>query len=111
MKAKKLVFGGGLAIAISLIPQSPHQAAIADSPPVCANDPYGIDGQLSSEDLNALAHLAFPQVVQDMRGRFKSPLCFTPFADYYLIEGTGSFVEIFYSGVEATGYELWEVQP
>jgi hypothetical protein len=111
MKAKLLMIGAGVAIALPLIPQSPPQAAIADSPPICSNDPYGIDGQVSSEDLNTLAHLAFPQVVQDMRGRFNSPFCFTPFADYYLIEGTGNFVEIFYSDVEATGYELWEVQP
>jgi hypothetical protein len=111
MKPRSLIAGGGLAIAISLVPQSPPQAAIADSPPVCINDPYGIDGQVSEADLNTLAYLAFPQTVQDMRGRFKSPLCFTPVADYYQIEGTGNFVEVFYRGAEAMGYEIWEVQP
>jgi hypothetical protein len=111
MKAKMLMIGAGVAIALPLIPQSPPQAAIADSPPICANDPYGVDGQLSSQDISDLDYIGFPQTAQDMRGRFGSPWCFTSFADYYRVEGTANFVEVFYSGSAAEGWEVWEVQP
>jgi hypothetical protein len=108
MKAKLLMFGGGLAIALPLIPQSPPQAAIADLEPNCAASPYGIDGQLSERDLRDLFHIAFPQTVIDMRGRFGSPACFDAVADYYRIENTNHWVAVDYNGTLAENFRLWE---
>jgi hypothetical protein len=60
MKAKLFVIGGGLAIALPLISQPLSRAAIADASPPCANNPYGVDGQLSSVDVNDLDYIGFP---------------------------------------------------
>jgi hypothetical protein len=109
MKAKLLIVGGVVAIAPPLISQPLSQAAIADASPPCANDPYGVDGQLSSVDVNDLDYIGFPQTVQDMRGRFGSPWCLTAGADYYKVEGSADFVEVYYSGAFATDWDIWEV--
>jgi hypothetical protein len=81
----------------------------ADLEPDCAANPYGIDGQLSEQDLNALFWIAFPQTAGDMRGRFGSPLCFDAIADYYQVAGTNHFIAVNYEGAAATGWRAWEV--
>jgi hypothetical protein len=119
MKAKTLVVGGVLALArlsagiaivsTPFIPPAPLQAAIADLEPNCAASPYGIDGQLSEQDLRDLFYVAFPQTAQDMRGRFGSPTCFDAVADYYQVEGTTHWVAVDFSGNQAIGWRAWEV--
>jgi hypothetical protein len=109
MKAKILIVGGmALSIPFLLHPQT---AALGELMPNCAANPYGIDGQLSEQDLNGLFYIAFPQTAPDMRGRFGSPACFDRNADYYRVEGTDHFVAVDYDGASATGWRAWGVAP
>jgi hypothetical protein len=109
MKAKILIVGGVAIAALLALLLSPPSQVRADLEPDCAANPYGIDGQLSEQDLKDLFYIAFPQTEQDMRGRFGSPLCFNAIADYYQIEGTHHFVAVNYKGASATGWRAWEV--
>ena len=117
MKAKILLLGG-VAIAAASIPLIFLTSLVrADLEPDCAANPYGIDGQLSEQDLNDLSYIAFPQTAGDMRGRFGSPLCFDArcfadtarVADYYQIEGTDHFIAVDYEGAAALNWRAWEL--
>jgi hypothetical protein len=109
MKAKILLLGG-VAIAAASIPLIfPASFVRADLEPDCAANPYGIDGQLSKQDLNVLFWTAFPQTAGDMRGRFGSPLCFDAIADYYQVEGTNHFIAVDYEGAAAVSWRAWEL--
>jgi hypothetical protein len=118
MKAKLWLIWGVATLAVSagqpasssipFVPSTPLQPAIADLEPNCAANPYGIDGQLSAQDLRDLFYLAFPQTAIDMRGRFGSPRCFDAVADYYLVEDTTHWVVVDYNGALAVNFRLWE---
>lgn len=110
MKAKFLLLGE-VAIVVAAIPLIFLVSLVrADLEPDCAANPYGIDGQLSEQDLNDLFYLGFPQTAGDMRGRFGSPLCFDAIADYYQIEGTNHFIAVDYDGAAAVGWRAWELR-
>jgi hypothetical protein len=117
MKAKFLILGGvarcfadTARVAVALIPLILLASSVrADLEPDCAANPYGIDGQLSEQDLNALFWIAFPQTTGDMRGRFGSPACFNAVADYYQVEGTNHWIAVDYSGDSAVSWRAWEL--
>jgi hypothetical protein len=105
MKAKLLMIGGAtIAILIGL---SSPAFPLSELRPDCAANPYGIDGQLSEQDLKDLFYVAFPQTAQDMRGRFGSPACFDAVADYYRVGGTDHYIAVDYSGADAIGWRAW----
>jgi hypothetical protein len=107
MKAKLLIVGG--VVAIALVPLVfPSSQVRADLEPDCAANPYGIDGKLSEQDLRDLFYVAFPQTVVDMRGRFGSPACFNAVADYYQVESTNHWIAVDYSGSSALSWRAWE---
>lgn len=78
--------------------------------PSCAEQPYGVDGQWSEQDLNNLFYIAFPQTYQDMKGTFGFPFCRDAKSDYYQVEGTTHVIAIDYRGSTAIGWRAWEVQ-
>lgn len=76
----------------------------------CATNPYGIDGELSEADLNALFYIAFPQTSGDMRGRFGSPMCMDTGADCYRVEGTDHYIVVDFDRAMAIGWRAWDAQ-
>jgi hypothetical protein len=90
----------GLLILMGQIPSA--QA----SKPGLAAIPYGVDGQWSEQDLQALLHLAFPQTYADMQGRFGFPGYRDAQADYYQLEETSHIIAIDYDGATAIGWRL-----
>jgi hypothetical protein len=68
MKAKLLMIGGVVAIAVVGWLLLPFSRVRADLEPDCAANPYGVDGELSEQDLKDLFYIAFPQTAVDMRG-------------------------------------------
>jgi len=96
----------GLLMAVS----QPAQTYALDKQDYCDANPYGIDGELSQQDLNDLFYIAFPQTTVDMRGRFGSPMCWDAASDYYRVEGTTHYVAVdFGSDGLAIGWRAWEV--
>jgi hypothetical protein len=66
---------------------------------------YGGAGQLSSQDWSKLQALAWPQNYRDMKGTFGFPAWRNESADVYTLPD-GAEVWVFYTGRQATRYEL-----
>jgi hypothetical protein len=96
-----------LTAGLALIPMSAHGT---DLQPNCAADPYGIDGKLSEQEVNALSWLSYPQTALDMRGRLGAPQCLDEKFDYYQIERTDRYVAIEFDGAAAIGWHAWGVK-
>ncbi|MGG6241582.1 hypothetical protein ACQ4N7_23395 [Nodosilinea sp. AN01ver1] len=88
--------------------------AIADAPTTVpltttnefapGQQPYGVEGGITQQQLVYLQALAWPQSYTDMVNNFGFPTYRTETGDYYQLEGSNSWIVIEYSGPQATGY-------
>jgi hypothetical protein len=95
---------------VALLPLLPLVPLLISATPV-EPSPQAIDyadGILTTDEVNALSYLKYPQIYADMKGRFGFPARRDASTDYYWIGDRGYWVAIDYSGMEAVGFRLWE---
>ena len=97
---------GSILMIASSVYLPPGKASIVDD--YCAANPYGLDGELSAQDVADLSYIGFPQTAADMRNRFGSPKCMDARLDYYRVEGTPGWVAVEFAGSKAIGFRSWD---
>ena len=83
----------------------PVEATAPPAAPPAGLQPYGLDGQLSASEINALLYLQFPQSYKAISSRFGFPAYRDGATDYYQLPN-GHWVAVDYAGTTATGYRF-----
>ena len=98
-----------LCAVISACSEAPSQAPLEPNYfPQSDSINRGGMGELSSEELETMRWLAWPQAYADMTSTFGLANRSTETKDIYVVEGSGQEVWVFYNGSQATGYEVRE---
>ncbi|MEM1242770.1 MAG: hypothetical protein AAGI45_23310, partial [Cyanobacteria bacterium P01_H01_bin.26] len=87
---------------LDVIMPAPVEAVEPSAAPSPALEPYGIDGELSQAEIEALLYLQFPQSYNAISDRFGFPAYRDSTTDYYKLPN-GRWAAIQYAGTTATG--------